>query len=123
HVWLWWLAEPAKLSAAARQAIDEAQTVGVSAISAWEVGMLAARRRISLDRDVAVWVRQALAHARVREAPLTAEIALAAGRLDGRDFPGDPADRFVYATAEAARARLVTRDEAIRRFDPRTTVW
>jgi len=123
HVWLWWLADPARLSTAARAAIDEATEIGVSPISAWEVGMLVRRGRISLDRDVAVWVRQALAHARVREQPLTTEIALAAGRLDGSDFPGDPADRFIYATAEAARARLVTRDEQIRRFDARTTVW
>ncbi len=85
--------------------------------------MLVQRRRISLDRDVAAWVRQALAPARVRQHPLTADVALAAGLLDGGGFPGDPADRFVYATAQALRARLVTRDEAIRRYDTRTTVW
>ncbi len=123
HVWLWWLAEPAKLSAAARQAIDEAESVGVSAVSCWEVTMLVQRGRISLDRDVAVWVRQALAHARVAPQPMSADVAVAAGLLDRAGFPGDPADRFIYATAGAVRARLVTRDEAIRRFDPRTTVW
>lgn len=123
HAWLWWLADPARLSPAARRAIDEAPQIGVSSVSAWEVAMLVARGRIALDRDVAAWVRQALAHARVREQPLSAEIALAAGLLDDRGFPGDPADRFIYATAEAARARLVTRDEAIRRFDARTPLW
>lgn len=123
HAWLWWIADPARLSPAARQAIDEADAIGVSPISAWEVAMLVARRRISLDRDVAVWIRQALAHTRVRQQPLTAEIAVAAGRLDAREFHGDPADRFIYATAEAARALLVTRDEQIRRFDARTTLW
>lgn len=123
HVWLWWLAEPSKLSPAARQAIDEAETVGVSAVSAWEVAMLVEKGRISLDRDVAVWVRQAFAHARVDQPRLTGEVAVAAARLDRAGFPGDPADRFIYATAQAHRAPLVTRDEAIRRFDPRTTVW
>jgi PIN domain nuclease of toxin-antitoxin system len=123
HAWLWWLADPARLSPAARAAIDEADTIGVSAISCWEVTMLAQRGRISLDRDAAVWVRQALGHRRVRQQPLTPEIAVAAGQLDARRFPGDPADRFIYATAEATRAGLVTRDEQIRRFDPRTTLW
>jgi len=123
HAWLWWLAEPSRLSPAARRAIDEATAIGVCAVSAWEVAMLVRRGRISLDRDVAAWVGQALAHARVTPQPLTPEVAVAAGLLDGDGFPGDPADRFIYATARAHRAPLVTRDERIRRFDARTTVW
>jgi PIN domain nuclease of toxin-antitoxin system len=123
HAWLWWLAEPARLSRAARRAIDEAETIGVSAISAWELAMLVRRRRISLDRDVSTWVRQALAPTRVRQHALTADVAVAAGLLDGGSFPGDPADRFIYATAQALRAPLVTRDEAIRSYDARATVW
>jgi PIN domain nuclease of toxin-antitoxin system len=123
HVWLWWLVEPSKLSHAARQAIDEAETIGVCAISAWEVATLVRRRRISLDRDVAAWVRQALASARVTPQLLTPEVAVAAGLLDNHGFPGDPADRLIYATARAQRAPLVTRDERIRGFDARNTVW
>jgi PIN domain nuclease of toxin-antitoxin system len=123
HVWLWWLAEPSRLSRAARQTIDEAQTIAVCTISAWEVAMLARRRRISLDRDVATWVGQALAPARVTAQPLSSDVAVAAGLLEGDGFPGDPADRFIYATARAHRAPLVTRDEAIRAFDARNTVW
>lgn len=123
HAWLWWLADPARLSPTARQAIDETDAIGVSAISAWEVTMLVRKGRISLDRDVAAWVRQALAPARVVPQPLTAKIAVAAGELDGDGFPGDPADRFIYATARACRARLVTRDEALLRHDAHGTLW
>ena len=123
HVWLWWLAEPSKLSRAARRAIDEAETIGVCTISVLEVATLVRRRRISLDRDVATWVRQALAPARVTPHVLPPEVAVAAGLLDGEGFPGDPADRLIYATARAHRAPLVTRDEKLRGFDARNTVW
>jgi PIN domain nuclease of toxin-antitoxin system len=123
HAWLWWVAEPGRLSHAARQAIDRADAIGVSTLSAWEVTMLVQRGRISLDRDVATWVRQALAPAPVVKLAPTAEIAVEAGLLDAAEFPGDPADRIIYATAKAAGASLVTRDEALRRFDARATVW
>jgi PIN domain nuclease of toxin-antitoxin system len=123
HVWLWWLAEPSKLSRAARQAIDEAETIGVCTISAWEVTMLVQKRRISLDRDVATWVRQALASTRVTPHLVPPDVAVSAGLLNGSDFPGDPADRIIYATARAHRAPLVTRDQRIRGFDARNTVW
>lgn len=123
HAWIWWIAEPRRLSPAARRAIDEADALGVSTLSAWEVAMLARRGRISLDRDVATWIRQALGHARVTALAPTADVAIAAGLLDGEGFPGDPADRFIYATAQAQRTRLVTRDRAIHGFDRRTAVW
>ena len=68
HAWLWWVAEPARLSRPARRAIDEAEAIVVSAVSAWELAMLVGRRRISLDRDISAWVRQALGSARVERA-------------------------------------------------------
>jgi PIN domain nuclease of toxin-antitoxin system len=123
HAWLWWVAEPERLSEPARAAIDESSSIGVSTLSAWEVAMLSVRGRITLDRDVGLWVRQALADTRVEPLPPSAEIAVAAGPLDAKSFPGDPIDRLIYATALAARARLVTRDTAIGAFDPELTIW
>jgi PIN domain nuclease of toxin-antitoxin system len=121
HAWIWWRADPARLSDAAAGALAEDQARALSAISVWELGMLVRRGRISLDREVSRWVRQALA------GPLTvlavdAEIALAAALLDD-EFPGDPADRLIYATARGAGARLLTRDRRIARFDPARVVW
>jgi PIN domain nuclease of toxin-antitoxin system len=123
HAWLWWMSSPERLSDAAREAIAGAPAVGVSTLSAWEVAMLAARGRISLDRDVVVWVKRALAQERVQPIAPDVEVALEAALLDARSFPGDPADRFIYATARAVDAPLVTRDAQIRAFDPSTTVW
>jgi PIN domain nuclease of toxin-antitoxin system len=123
HAWLWWMSAPKRLSAAAREAIAEAASIGVCTLSAWEVAMLAVRGRIGLDREVGLWVRQALAEARVEPLAPSAETAVAAGLLDAQSFPGDPIDRLIYATARANRARLITRDAAIRAFDPESTVW
>jgi PIN domain nuclease of toxin-antitoxin system len=123
HVWLWWVSEPDRLSSRARHAIDGAGRIGVCTLSALEVALLTVRGRISLDRDVGVWVRQALADSRVEALAPSADVAVAAALLDRDSFPGDPIDRVIYATARAARAQLVTRDRAIRAFDEQIAVW
>jgi len=83
--------------------------------------MLVRRGRIALDRDVRDWVRHALAGGLEVVAP-DAEVALAAALLDDA-FPGDPADRLIYATAHRAGARLVSRDRRMAAFDPERVVW
>ncbi|HYM56080.1 MAG TPA: type II toxin-antitoxin system VapC family toxin [Solirubrobacteraceae bacterium] len=123
HAWLWWVTEPKRLSDTARKAIEQAPSIGVSTLSAWEIATLVARGRISLDREVSLWVRQALADARVESLAPSPEVAVAAGLLDARSFPGDPVDRLIYATARAAGATLITRDQAIRAFDSASTLW
>jgi PIN domain nuclease of toxin-antitoxin system len=123
HAWLWWASQPERLSTPARRAIDEADRIGVSTLSVWEVAMLTVRGRIRLDRDLRTWVRQALGQPRVESVAPSPDAAIAAALLDADGFPGDPADRLNYATARAGRSPLVTRDRAIRRFDAHGTVW
>lgn len=122
HAWLWWRDSPERLSADAREAIDAADLIAVSSISAWELATLVRLGRIELDREVGVWVRQALAHPRLEARAVTPGLAVEAGSL-GPGFPGDPADRIIYATARRERAPLVTRDSALRDLDERLTVW
>ncbi|MGI8594414.1 MAG: type II toxin-antitoxin system VapC family toxin [Solirubrobacteraceae bacterium] len=123
HVWLWWASQPDKLSARAREAVEEADERGVSAISCWEVGMLAIRGRIHLDRPPGRWIAAALALEGIVPIVLEPGHALAAAELDLEAFPGDPADRMIYATARALGARMVTKDRALRSFDRDLTVW
>jgi len=120
HAWIWWLAAPRKLSRPAQRAIDCADRIGVSTLSVFELAQLVQRRRVTLDTPLRAWVREALARERVEPLPLTAEVALDAAQLH---FEANPADRIIYATARAADARLVTRDERMRAFDPELTVW
>jgi len=54
--------------------------------------------------------------------PLTPEIAALATQFPD-DYPRDPADRLIGATARAEGLTLVTRDERIRRSPLIRTVW
>jgi PIN domain nuclease of toxin-antitoxin system len=123
HAWLWWMAEPGKLSPVAREAIDREEQIGVSTMSCWEVAMLAEAGRIQLDRPVGAWVKQALADSRTQPLPLTSTVAVAAALLGREGFNGDPADRIIYSTARGTGARLITCDRLLRSFDPRGTIW
>ena len=97
-------------------------TVGVCAISLWEVAMLVVKRRLVLDRDPLEWMKQALALPRVELMPISPAIAIGAAGLPSA-FPGDPADRLIVATALDQRVAIVTRDARIRRFAGVATVW
>ena len=122
HAWIWWVADPSRLSDRAAMAVAEAGTVLVASISCWEVTMLATKGRIRTDRPVERWIRQAPARPGLQAVPLLPAVATAAGMLADA-FGGDPADRLIYATARAAEAGLITRDRRLRGFDPRGTVW
>lgn len=115
HALLWWQAGGKRLSSAARRAIDSADSILVSPVSCWEVGLLVAKGRVRLDRDPSVWVQDFLEADRVAVANLTVTAAVAAARLPDDGFPGDPADCFLYATARERDVPLVTKDERLRR--------
>jgi len=120
HVWLWWTADPRRLSRAAARALERADAIGVTTITVLELAEHAERGRVRLNAPLRTWVRHALARERVSALPLTAEIAVDAAQLR---FEGDPADRIIYATARALDAQLVTRDERLREYDAERTVW
>jgi PIN domain nuclease of toxin-antitoxin system len=84
--------------------------------------MLAVKGRITLDTAVETWIAEAVARDRLRVLELTPGIAVSAALLD-HSFPGDPADRLIYATAVDSASTLVTRDRALRAYDPARTVW
>ncbi len=81
----------------------------LSAVSAWEVGVLWRRRGYVFDPDPAQWLDRVRAKSRIRLTPLTARQAVATALLpDG--LHDDPADRMLVATARDLGAALVTRD-------------
>lgn len=108
HAWIWWVSKPSNLSRAAKSRIQNESRIGVSAISCLEVAMLVHKGRITLDRATLEWLEAALAMPKVELFPLTPEVAVTATNL-GKEFPGDPADRIITATALVESAVLVTK--------------
>ncbi|HLQ34257.1 MAG TPA: type II toxin-antitoxin system VapC family toxin [Chloroflexota bacterium] len=123
HAWLWWESDPERLSNTAAALIDAADRLGVCTVSCWELAMLTSRGRIALDRPVKAWVGQALGRERVEPLTLSVEAAIESAVLPSDRFPGDPADRFIYASTRLAGGRLLTRDQRLRGYDPALAVW
>jgi PIN domain nuclease of toxin-antitoxin system len=123
HALLWMAGDDKRLSKRAHEAIREARQGGgiaVAAISLWEIAWLAHHQRIVVVGSVESFVRETVARVILR--PVTPEIAALAVRLPGQ-FPKDPADRLIAATAMVEGIALVTADLRIRRSKAVETVW
>jgi PIN domain nuclease of toxin-antitoxin system len=119
HVWIWLLnGNQDKLSADIINTIETASqkdAICISAISLWEVAMLASKNRIKFPIGCKRWLQQALNAPGIQLIPITPEIAVDSTMLPG-DFHGDPADRLITATARQIQATLLTRDNKILRY-------
>lgn len=122
HVVHWWSAEPAKLSKAAAGVLRTADELLVSAITWYELAWLARRERILLSVPVRTWLHEIARD--VRTVGISPAIADTATGLQA-SFPGDPADRIIYATAIEEGCSLVTKDRALRayRYPRPIAVW
>lgn len=125
YVLIWWLSNPAELSARARKAIAAAaadNALLVSTISVLEITTLVRRGRLQLSVPVGTWLADVRLLPEVRFTPVTVDIAQMAGGF-GDDVPGDLADRIISATAMLLTAPLVTADAKLRAYKPLDTIW
>lgn len=122
HAVQWWTAEPDRVSETAAAAIENATELAVAAITWYELGWLAHHGRISVAIPVRTWLSELAKD--VRTLPITANIAETAVALP-ESFPGDPADRLIFATAVEHGIRLVSKDRRLREHPhPRpVVVW
>ena len=123
HVLVWAVAESKRLSKAASSAILKAMTedgLAIADITLWELAMLLSRGRIQAYGTVEASVRL-LSEGLVIK-PITAEIAAISAQFPS-DFPRDPADRLIAATARSEGLALVTHDEKLRASPLLQTVW
>jgi PIN domain nuclease of toxin-antitoxin system len=111
-----WLANDEPVSPRALELLHENYASGgttfVSPMTAWEIGMLVARGRISLPATPQRWFKRVMEAPGLRLAEMTQDILIASSFLPGQP-PRDPADRIIAATARECGYRLVTRDRPL----------
>jgi len=121
HILLWWATSPHLLSTMADETVTNADTVAVSAITAWEIAVLHRRRRIKIARDPRPWMRDLEETRGLRILPVTIDIGIRAADL--HEVLRDPIDSIIAASALTHGVPLVTKDERIQRSGVVATIW
>ncbi len=123
HAWLFWVNDSTDLiSEKALETIQSENTLGVSVISCWEIAMLVSKERLKLRIDVQFWIDQALYYPGIKLLPIDPQIAVLSTRLPGQ-FHGDPADRFIVATAMQVKSNLISKDRQIKEWGYVPVIW
>jgi PIN domain nuclease of toxin-antitoxin system len=123
HVFVWSQTRSRKLSRAADSAIRRAQRSGgisISIISVVEVVGLLRRGKITLRGGIQSTINELIQDVDIK--PITNEIAIMTAELPC-EFPNDPADRIIAATARAEGLPLVTADQRILDCPLLKTIW
>jgi PIN domain nuclease of toxin-antitoxin system len=119
HILVWWLLDVPRLSKLQIGILDELlqtnQSAALSAISLRETAFMLQRGRIEVDASLDAWLDSIESHPLLTILPLTGKIVAESVRL-GDDFPNDPADQIIVATARCNNLTLITADERIRKW-------
>ncbi len=112
HIWVWWVHNDKSLSETYRDHIkhSEADGLGLSVISCWEVAKLVEIKKLTLHCPITEWMDTALHYPGVELLELTPQIAIESTQLPGV-FHRDPADQMIVATARMYDCFLLTMDE------------
>jgi PIN domain nuclease of toxin-antitoxin system len=125
HVLVWTVVEPDRLSRAAASAVRRGRMsggLGIAAITLWEMAVLFSRGHLRGPGTVEDSIQLMLDSSGVSVRPLTPTVAALATQFP-ENYPRDPADRLIGATARAEGLTLITRDEQIRRSKLLKTIW
>jgi len=110
------ISEDQRITQKATELLNTVHSAGgityVSPISAWEIGLLAARNRLTLLTTPQRWFSRLLAAPSVQLADMRPDLLMESSFLPGKP-PRDPADRIIAATARDLACTLITRDRAL----------
>lgn len=121
HAFLWWIADDARLSQPARDAISDPENeILVSAASAWEIAIKAGIGRLTLPAPAKRFVPRQVQRNGFGSLPIQLEHALAVEDLPKHHK--DPFDRILVAQARAEKLTLITDDPLIQRYKVQT-LW
>ena len=125
HVWVLFVSNPELLSKRAKRSLDaamEEKGILISSISAWEVALLVAKKRLRLTLGVTDWIAKSEALPFITFIPVDNSIAIKSVNLP-QPLHSDPADRIIIATAISMGAPLLTKDETILKYPHVQTIW
>lgn len=125
HVLVWLLVDEDRLSQRATSAIQRARVsdgLAIADVTMWELAFLIARGTLRTRGTIENTVHNFVTRSGANVKPITAEIAALATQFPD-NYPKDPIDRLIGATARAEGIALVTRDEKIRRSPLLKTIW
>lgn len=92
---------------------EKSNSLRVSVISAWEIGILERKNRYTFFPDPLNWFLKATEYeSGIKVLPLSAEIAITSSRFP-EEFHNDSADRIILATAILNDFTLITKDQKI----------
>jgi PIN domain nuclease of toxin-antitoxin system len=124
HIPVWLALEPGKLSVRAsnviRAAREKGEGLGLCDISLLEISTLDRKGRVQFDFGLESFLREV--EDRFTIFPITGRACLVA-RTFPADYPQDPADRIIGATAVVEGLPLVTADREIRKSKAIQTIW
>ena len=119
HILVWWLLGVKRLTATQSHVLknleSNRQSVALSAMSLRELAKLIQDGRFEVDASLDDWLDGIESHPLITILPLTARVAAESVKL-GDDFPGDPADQIIVATARCHSLTLITADKRIRKW-------
>ncbi|MBF0386414.1 MAG: type II toxin-antitoxin system VapC family toxin [Candidatus Omnitrophica bacterium] len=119
---LWLAADQKELSLKARAAITKhAQTLYISAISAFELAVKQRRKKLILPLPAGEWYAKTLDHHGIQEIVVSSDILVRSVNLPS--LHNDPCDRIIIATALHHRCPILTCDSWISRYPIVTTIW
>ncbi len=110
NAFIWWIEGHRRIDKRARQTIERADAVMVSAASAWEVATKVAIRKLRLPASFAEGIR----HTPFQELPVTFAHAERAALL--ADLHRDPFDRMLIAQSFVEGLTVVTGDPVFAQY-------
>jgi PIN domain nuclease of toxin-antitoxin system len=91
---------------------DAGETIYVSPITAWELGLLASRGRMNIQMTPQRWFERLLEAPGLQLSDMPPSVLITSSFLPGEP-PRDPADRIIAATAREYGYRIITRDRPL----------
>lgn len=116
HAFLWWNMDDRQLSDTAKEIIANGENeIYLSAASAWEITLKAARYRLTLPEEPEVYIPSRLSLHNFKSLPVEVRHAIAVYKLPMHHT--DPFDRLLVAQSHTESMPLLTVDVEIRKYD------